>query len=147
MKPWGLLLAVIAVLVSWGVAEPEGPPGGYPPSNEAEEAEARAALAGIPAIGSGATLTILSIDMRVIHATGRVEPGGVLRLGLLPAGAQVRVLVGLPTDGDQVRPRVFDAVVDATGRAVLILTRTGAVDLARALSAFGVKLEVERPKR
>lgn len=147
MKPRGLLLAVIAVLASWGLAQPEGPPTGLPPSNDAEVAEARAALAGIQAIDSGASLTILSVDMRVIHAAGRVQPGGVVRLGRLPAGAQVRVLVGLPADGDQVRPRVFDALVDATGRVVLILTPTGAVDLARALRAFGVTLEVERPTR
>jgi hypothetical protein len=139
MKPMRLGLLLTAALVGLAGAQPTGPPGGLPPISDAE---ARAALAGIDLIAPGTSVAITSVDLTVIHASGQVGPDGTLRLGSLPAGIQVRIVVGLVTGGAQVSPRVFEGTVDASGRAVLIRTSSGFVDLARALVAFGVRLEV-----
>lgn len=132
------LMAMVALL-GLAAAQPAGPPGGLPPISDAE---ARAALAGIDIIAPGSSVAITSVDLTVIHASGRVGSDGALRLGALPAGIEVRIVVGLVTGGAQVRPRVFEGMVDASGRAVLIRTGSGLVDLARALVAFGVRLEI-----
>ena len=142
MRPIRLGLLLTAALVGLAGA-PLAAPGGHAPGGEdGEDAEARAALAGIEVITPGTSVWITSVDVTIIHAAGQVGSERTLYLKRLPAGSAVRIVIGVAGGQGRADPRIFEGVVDVTGRAVLIRTSSGFVDLARALSAFGVRVEI-----
>jgi hypothetical protein len=138
--PFAFCLAVVALGLS---AAPLAAPGGHAPGgDDGENAEARAALAGIEEITPGTSVLITSDNVTIIHAAGQVGSERTLYLKRLPAGSAVRIVIGVAGGQGRAYPWIFKGVVDASGRAVLVRTPAGLVDLARALAAFGVRVEI-----